>query len=86
MSITIQLISLLIYFIFGIVLYILGLINNKLSIKLNIIIVFSVFLIFTICNYHINLLVIHPYFIMSTVFGLLFSKIYVNKEKKHFHL
>ena len=86
MSITIQLISLLIYFIFGIVLYFLGLINKKLSIKLNILIIFSVFLIFTTCNYHINLLVIHPYFILSTLIGLFFSKIYVNKVKKHFHL
>lgn len=86
MSIIIQLISLLIYFIFGIVLYVFGFVNKKLSVKLNILIVFSLFLIFTICNYHINLLVIHPYFIMSTVFGLLFSKIYVNKVKKHFHL
>ena len=86
MSITIQLISLLMYFIFGIVLYVLGLVNKKLNVKVNILLVLSVFLIFTICNYHLNLIVIHPYFIISTLFGLLFSKIYVNKVKKHFHL
>lgn len=84
MSIGIQLLSLLVYFVFGIIIYSLSLFQSK--IKKTIIVVITIFILFAILNYHINYLTIHPYFLTSFFLGFLFSKICVNKLKRLLHI
>ena len=80
MNIKIQILSLIIYYLFGIFLYILMLVlKNK---KNTIFSIISFFLVFLIINYHINRIIIHPYFLCIFVIGFFSSKIYVKRVKR----
>ena len=79
MSIDIQIISLIIYYLFGIFLYIAMLFLRR---KKALLIIPISYAIFIIVNYHINKLIIHPYFLGFLIIGFITSKIYVKGIKR----
>ena len=84
MSAYIQLITLLIYNVFGIILsLLLSFIKYRVNNKILISLIFILFILFGVLNYFINSLQVHLYFILSFILGYIFSKIYVNKLKRY---
>lgn len=83
MNINIQILSLCIYYIYGITLYIIMLIINR---KKTLLILPISFIMFFITNYHINKIVVHPYFIIFLLLGFISSKIYVKSLKRFYSL
>lgn len=79
MKIDIQIISLLYFFVFGFLIYIIRIfVKKKIMIYISNILLTLVFLYGL---FNINDGIIHPYFIMFYILGIIFSKICVNNVK-----
>lgn len=88
MNINTQLLSFTSFFIYGLILYIIYFLMQKspFNVRLCYLILPLSTIIFMVVLYKINLGIVHPYFIITMLFGVLCSKVIVNKLKIVFKL
>lgn len=86
MTIDIQLISFIYFFVFGIIIEVIYEFITKKYKKISYIVNSILTIIFMYCLFHINNGKIHPYFIITYLLGILICKICVKLLKKYIHL